>query len=65
MLDWSGADVFRGLCGPNPGVDLHVQMPEPVTGSRRVVQDSHSLEPLDRHLHLSTPWTRPRRGVLG
>ncbi len=51
--------------GPDAGVDLEVQMPVRVTGSGRVVPDGHGLEPLDRHLHLSTPRTHPRRGVLG
>jgi hypothetical protein len=51
--------------GEHSGVDLEVQMPVRVAGSRRVVPNHRSLDLLDRHLHLLPSRPDPGGGVPG
>ena len=49
----------------HPGVDLEMEMPVRVTGTRGEVAHDGGLDLLDRHLHLPTPRTDPGGRVLG
>ncbi len=51
--------------GEDAGVELEVQVPVRVAGTRGVVADGDRLDPLDRDLDLPASWSHPGGGVLG
>lgn len=63
--DADGVQSAPRAVGEHARVDLQVEVAVRVAGPGGVVSDDGCLDPLDRHLHLSTAWPDASRRVVG